>query len=238
MSLIPCGEHALNDDLVGAPVPDAKNRSAEKNARPGIVGIADRFDHVEIAGGNRGAKTGKAADFLESDKSQSTSTGQENDRLHEVCVNDRGETSGNRIDTGGDDKNNCCRPRILPAHDAIHDKSCCIEVHGNLREDIRNDGNTREIRGAVAVKTALQKFRHGENIRPKIEGNEYPSKEKKNENGEPFIVTGCEAGGGAGTGEADEMLRGNVRNEQRSADGEPADVAAREEIAFGRALFP
>ena len=41
----------------------------------------------------------------------------------------------------------------------------------------------------------------------------------------------------ARAGEADEMLGGNIGNEQRRADGEPADVAAGEKIVFGSAFL-
>ena len=46
-----------------------------------------------------------------------------------------------------------------------------------------------------------------------------------------------ESGCRAGAGEADEMLGGNVGDEERRADGEPADVASGEEVIFGGALF-
>src|SRR5580700_2271627 len=46
-----------------------------------------------------------------------------------------------------------------------------------------------------------------------------------------------QAGRGAGAGEADEMLGGNIRNEQGGADEKPSDVAAGEEIFFGAALL-
>ena len=40
VALVLRGEHALHDDLVGTPIPDAENRCAEENAGPGKVRIA------------------------------------------------------------------------------------------------------------------------------------------------------------------------------------------------------
>jgi hypothetical protein len=50
-------------------------------------------------------------------------------------------------------------------------------------------------------------------------------------------VADSEAGAGAGAGEPDEMLGGNVRHKQRGADGKPSDVAASEKIIGGAAFF-
>src|SRR5262249_38664823 len=47
-----------------------------------------------------------------------------------------------------------------------------------------------------------------------------------------------EAAGGAGAGEPDEMLGRDVRDEQRCADREPADIAACEEVLRRSTFFP
>ena len=46
-----------------------------------------------------------------------------------------------------------------------------------------------------------------------------------------------EAGRCARAGQADEVLGGNVRYEQRRADKEPSDIAAGEKVVGGGALF-
>src|SRR5215475_14500500 len=46
-----------------------------------------------------------------------------------------------------------------------------------------------------------------------------------------------ETGGSPGAGEANEMFGRNIGDEERSADEEPADVAAGEEVVLGGALF-
>ena len=50
------GKHALDDDLIGTPIPDAENRSAEENSGPRKIGIGDRLHHVEVARRHRGAQ--------------------------------------------------------------------------------------------------------------------------------------------------------------------------------------
>jgi len=47
----------------------------------------------------------------------------------------------------------------------------------------------------------------------------------------------CQTGRGAGAGKADEVLGGNIRNEERGSDEKPSNVAAGEEIIFGGAFF-
>ena len=54
-----------------------------------------------------------------------------------------------------------------------------------------------------------------------------------------FVVGQRDAAGGAGAGEADEMLRADVRGEDRGADHDPPEIAAGEEVVVrGVAALP
>ena len=46
-----------------------------------------------------------------------------------------------------------------------------------------------------------------------------------------------ESGRSAGAGESDEVLRRDVRNEQRGSDKKPSDISSRQEVLLGRALL-
>ena len=48
----------------------------------------------------------------------------------------------------------------------------------------------------------------------------------------------CHAVGGAGAGQANDVLASDVAGEDRGTDDEPAKVAAREEVVIGRVLGP
>src|SRR6267143_3314433 len=69
-------------------------------------------------------------------------------------------------------------------------------------------------------------------------GLPHPAQDQQVEAGQPFKMTDRQARRGARAGEADEVLRGNIRYEQGCADEKPSDIAAGEEIVFGRAFLP
>src|SRR5437868_11511391 len=50
-------------------------------------------------------------------------------------------------------------------------------------------------------------------------------------------MAGCQTGSGSRTRQSDEMFCGDIRNEQRSANRKPSDIAAGEEIIFTGAFF-
>ena len=47
-----------------------------------------------------------------------------------------------------------------------------------------------------------------------------------------FKMANCQAGSGAGARQADEILGGNVGDEERGDEGEPLNVPASQEIGF------
>src|SRR6185369_14449444 len=108
-------EHALHNHLVGAPIPDAENGRAEENSGPGKVGIAHGLDHVEVAGGQGGAQAGKSSHLVHSNHGQNDGAENQDQGLHQVGINDRGQSSGNGVNTSGDNQNDRSGQRA-PAH--------------------------------------------------------------------------------------------------------------------------
>src|ERR1700676_920070 len=78
VSLITRREHALHDDLVGTPIPDPENRSAEKDAGPWKIRIGNRLDHVEVIGRHHGAEVFETADASQADNREGDSAGNQN----------------------------------------------------------------------------------------------------------------------------------------------------------------
>ena len=109
-------------------------------------------------------------------------------RLNEIGVDDGGESAGNRVNAGGDDENDRGGP-LIPADDAFEHDGGGVEVHGNFREDVGDDRNSGEIRGAIAVEAALEKFGHGENVGAQIEGNEDPAEQKEDAGRLPLEIS-------------------------------------------------
>src|SRR5207245_7195057 len=194
-----------NDDLVGAPIPDAENGSAEEDAGPRELRVRGGLDHVEVAGRNHGAEVLEAADTMEADDGQSHGAGDENQGLDGIGVDDRSKAAGDGVDAGGDDEDHGSLPE-RPSRDALEDHAGGIELHGNFGKDVGNDGDGGEVHGALAAEAALEKFGHGEDVGPQIERNEDPAEDQKNQAGQPLEVADREAGRGARAGKADEML--------------------------------
>src|SRR5690348_1075354 len=230
------GKDALDDDLVCAPIPDAEDGSAKEDAGPRKIRISNGFDHVEVAVRNDGAESRESADLFQPYESENDGAGEKNQGLDEIGINDGGEPAGDRVDAGGNHKNNGRRHRT-PADHAFQNNRRGVEVNGNLGEDVCDHGNAGKISGTAAIEAALEKLGHGENVRAQIERHENPAEKEKNQAGEPFESADRKAGAGAGTRETDEMFGGDVRNKQRRADGEPADVAAGQKIILGGAFF-
>src|SRR6266849_7474209 len=82
VALVARGEHALHDDLVGAPIPNAENGRAEKDAGPRKVRIGDGFDHVEVVRRDHSPEVFEAADAAQADDGKCDGSGDEDQGLH------------------------------------------------------------------------------------------------------------------------------------------------------------
>src|SRR3984957_14507537 len=103
-------------------------------------------------------------------------------------------------------------------------------MHGDLGQDISNDGNTGQVNGGTAAEAPLQELRHGEYVGAEIERNEDPSQDQEDQTGQPFEGSDGQAGTRAGAGQSDEMFGRNVGNKERSPDGEPAHIATGQKV--------
>src|SRR5579864_6236 len=236
MSFIAGGEYALHDDLVGAPIPDAENRGAEKDAGPGEIGIRRRLDHVKVVGRDHSAEMFETADAHKPNDGEGDSAGDEDQGLNGVGVNDRGQATCDGVDAGGNYENHRGLPE-RPAGNSFENHARGVELHGNFREDVGDDGNSRQINGGLAIEAAFQKLRHGEDVGAEIKGHKNPAEDQENQARQPFEMADGESRRGAGAGETNEVLGGNIGDEERSANKEPTDIAAGQEIAFGGAFL-
>src|SRR5258706_11576739 len=100
MALVPRGEHSLYDDLVRTTIPDTQNRRAEKDAGPWKICIRRRLDHVEVIGRHHRSQMFETADASESDDSKGDGACNQDQSLHGVRIDDRGQTAGNGINAG------------------------------------------------------------------------------------------------------------------------------------------
>ena len=89
----------------------------------------------------------------------------------------------------------------------------------------------------MAVEAPLEELRHREHVGTQIERDKNPAEDQQNQARQPFKGADGKTGGCAGTRETDEVLGRDVGNEKRRADGEPADIAARQEVVLRGALL-
>ena len=210
MALVLRGKDALHDHLVCTPVPDTQNRRAKENTGPGKLAVRRRLHHVEIVSGYRGTQPGKTTDFVQTDDGQRNRTGEQDQGLHQIGVNHRGQSARDGIDTRRHNQNDG-RSQWAPSHHTLQNNRRGIEMHGDFRKDVSDHGNRCKVSGAIAVEAAFQELGHGENIRTKVERHENPAEQEQHQAGQPFKMAYGQPRRGAGTRQADEMFRGNVR---------------------------
>ena len=112
--------------------------------------------------------------------------------------------------------------------------------HDAAREDADRDlgdhvGDQRDQRQDPARRrreAPLEELRHRVDARPDVERHQHPA-EHQQAPGVQLVVRERDAAGGAGAGQADEVLRADVGREDRRADHEPAEVAAGQEVVVG-----
>jgi hypothetical protein len=191
--------------------------------------VARRLDHAEVLRRHRGAQAAETADFREANERQNDRASQQHERLHQLRIDHSGQAADDRVNACRNDQCDRRRQRIPADHTLQHDRRR-IQMHGNLREDVREDRDAGEVHAARAVEAPLQELGHREHVRAQVERHEDPAEDQQDQTRQPFEVTDREARSRPRAREADEMLGGNIRDEQRGADGEPADVASREEV--------
>src|SRR2546430_4154054 len=237
MTLIARREHTLHNHLVRTPVPDAKDRRAEKDACPREVRIRGRLYHVEIVRRDHGAEMLQATNPSQTNDGEGDRAGDEDQSLHGVRVNDCGQAARDGVNASSNDQNNGRFPQ-LPAGDSLEHDARGIELHRNFREDVSDDGNCRQIDCALPVEAAFQELGHGKYVAAQVEGNEHPAENQQDQARQPFEVADRQSGRGSGAGRSYEGFRGEIRDEQRAANEEPSNVAACQEVILGTAIIP
>src|SRR4029077_11877642 len=214
VTFITSGEDALYDDLVGAPIPDAEYWGAEEDAGPGEVGVRGRLDHMEIIWRNHGAEVIETADARKTNNREGNGASDQDEGLHGVGVDDRGEATRDGVDSRGDYEDHGGFPE-RPAGDALEYHAGGVELDGNFGEDVGDDGDCRQVNGGLAIEAALEKFGHGEDVGTEIEGHKYPAEAQQDQAGQPLEMPDGESRGSAGAGETNEVLGGNIGDKQR-----------------------
>ena len=110
-------------------------------------------------------------------------------------------------------------------------------MHGDLSDDVGEDGDAGQIDRASPAEAPFQELGHGEHVGAHVERDEDPAQHQQDERGQPLEMPDCQALGSAGASQTEEVLSVDVGDEERRSDGEPAHAAASQEI-FGGGPFP
>ena len=187
-----------------------------------------------------------AADLAETHEQQHRGTGQQHGHVHGFGPQHRLHAAEHHEHAGDDHEEERGEPEeihfaeqrqrdVLVSEDRLDRERAGEDRHRRLGEDVAHEEDERQERARAGRVATLEEFRRGEDLRAQIERREDPAEHQHQVRVQLPMREG-HAGFGAGAGEADQVLRADVRREDGGTDQEPAGVAAREEVV-GRVLF-
>src|SRR5437868_9199281 len=147
--------------------------------------------------------------------------------LHHFGVDDRAQSTENRIESGDDDESRSAGPEIK-AGDGAHHDATREERHADFRENVADDGHPGEVGARLRVVSALEEFRHRVHGAAQVERHEQPAEQEQDEARQPLEVAHRQTARRAGARKTDQMLATNVRSEQACAYREPTHISARQ----------
>ena len=253
-------QRALHDVLVGAPVPQTDHRCAEQHAEPRVVvvevprhaagflhrspgpfhsGRHERLPEVEHLRTAESAELAPAAQCMQSEHSDQQRTKHQDARLHGLRVGHRPQAAENRVEAGQHDHQNRADPETVERanphlrqqhleHDATGKNA-----HRHLRDDVGDQRNQRQHPAAGRIEAPFEKLRHREHLRPHVERHEHP-RQHQQAPGMQLVMRHGHAVGRTRPGQAHQVLRTDVRCEDRTADDPPAQIASRQEVVVSR----
>ena len=133
---------------------------------------------MKVTRRNHGPQVFQPADSVQTDDRQCRGTCDQNQGLHGIGINYRGQSAGDGVNPGGDDQHHRSLPQ-RPSGDPFENHARSVELHGNFGENVSDDRNSSQIHGALAVKAALQKLRHSEHVAAKVKRNKHPAEDQQ-----------------------------------------------------------
>ena len=120
-------------------------------------------------------------------------------------------------------------PQLLNAEHLLEDQTAGVDRHGDLRHHVTDERNHRQNGARLRVVTPLQELGHRQDHAAGVKRHEDPTQQQ---NHPPLNLPmgHRHTRRSAGTGKADQMLRPDVRSEQRRTDGNPCRIATAEKV--------
>jgi len=238
-----CREHALHDELIGAPIPHRQNGRAEQNARPRKLRMIHAAPQAQGLGRNRRAHSFHAAQRRKAEGRDAERAAEQNEHLHHVGVEHHAQPAPYGVCAGNEHNENRAGPEGH-AHERFENNAPGGDGHRNFGEHIPHHRKPGQISARAGRIAALQKLGHGEDAAAQIKGRKQPGQQQQHQPGHNFKLRHRNAAaffhrGGGGARQAHQVLGADVRGENGSADDEPAHIAARQkEIALAAAPAP
>ena len=193
------------------------------------------------------AQFGPAAQLVQAVEGQQGRAADEDDDLDGVVVGDGAHAAQGGVEAGERDHSTEPIQKLLMLNAAEvevdfrqqrreHD-AARKDAHGDLRHDERDERDDGQHVARAGGEAPFEKLRHGEDQRAGVERHEHP-RQHQQAPGVQLVMRHRHAVLGARAGQADDVLRADVRGEDGRADDPPAEVAAGQEVVGGGVLGP
>jgi len=102
----------LDDELVGAPIPDADDGGAEEDAGPGEVGVGERSPEADVIFADDVDHFAPAAELVQADEGDGDGAADEDEGLEQVGIEDGAQAAEDGVDAGDDDDDDGAGPEV------------------------------------------------------------------------------------------------------------------------------
>ncbi len=243
-------KHTLYDELVGTPIPKPDNGRPHQRSQPRklrILVAAHQVGHhiavfVHRSGTADAHHLVPAAQLFQSQHQNHHRPQQQNRRLGHRSVQHRTHPSEDGIECRQHHQSyrgnpeEIDSPQLLDTEDLLEYQPTGIHCHRYFGQHVTDQRNHRKNRPRLRIVALLQKLRHGIHHTPAVKRHKHPS-QQQNEPSLNFPVGHRHTARSARSGQADQVLRTDVRRKYRCPDGNPCRIATSQKV-IGSIFLP
>jgi hypothetical protein len=244
LRLVAAGKNALDDVLVGTPVPETDDRRAGQHRHPRPFGIVIGSDEVDVGARRRdhGVPAGEqiaVAKGLQADEENGHRPEDQHRGLQNGGVHDHAQAAEHGVKAGGEGKAQRDGPEHvhleaeerdrLDTKKRAHHDVAGVDGGGDLGQHQRGHRQKAEEIARAAAEAQFEELRHGEDLHAVVKRHEHPAQDQ-DKPALHFPMRHRHAGGKTGAGQADQVLRTDIRREDVGTDLKPVTVAPRQEV--------
>ncbi len=200
-----------------------------------------RLPQIEHLGTANGPQFGPPSERLQAEERHQHGPQHKHQGLQGLGVGHRAQTAQHGVGTREHDHQDGANPEAVQRSDSHvrqqdgeHDPAR-KDAHRDLGHDVGDQRDHRQHPAAGGIEPPFQELGHGEDLRPHVERDQHPPQNQQTPRVQ-FVMGHRHAVGGAGARQADQMLRADVRSEDRGPHHPPAKIPAGQEVVVGRVL--